>query len=141
MANERGSPYRIILENVQGPTSYPPGGFITGGSIGSNIAVGTGASNLGGLRVVVDAMGQGIALASGVAMNSGYTSGIHYVVQSAGISGNQIGIRCFNPTTVGSGAGIGGGSISQSGGSQVIQEVQSGSTLDMYNFKVLVQGY
>ena len=142
MVNERGSTYRIILENVQGPTSYPPGGFVTGGSIGSNIAVGTGASNLGGLRVVVDAMGQGLALASGgFAVNSGYTSGIHYVVQSAGISGNQVGIRCFNPTTVGSGTAIGGGAISQSGGSQVIQELQSGATLDMYNFKVLVQGY
>ncbi len=138
MASERGSPYRIVLENVRGPLSYPPGGFITGGVVGSNVGVtAMGTSNLAGLRVVVDAMGQGLVLQSGGAItNSGFTSGLMYTVQSAGISGNQIGIRCFNPV-----AGSGIGLAAMSGGSSLFQEVQSGAVLDMYNFKILAQGY
>lgn len=138
MSNERGSPYRVIIENVQGPLSYPPGGFITGGVIGSNVGViAMATSNLGGLRRVVDAMGAGFVLQSGgAAVNSGFTSGVLYTVQSAGISGNQIGIRCFNPV-----ASSGIGLAAMSGGSELFQEVQSGAVLNMYNFKVLAQGY
>lgn len=138
MSSERGNPLRILIENVQGPLSYPPGGFNTGAVIGSNVGVvAMGTSNLGSLRVIVDAMGQGISLVSGAtAVNSGFTSGLLYTVQSAGLSGNQVGIRCFNPAIA---SGIGFAAIS--GGNQLLQEVQSGSVLNMHTFKVLVQGY
>lgn len=139
MVNERGSPYRVILENVQGPLSYQPGGFITGTAIGSALSItAASASNFGSLRVLVDAMGAGLVLASGAAaFSSGFTSGLMYTVQSAGISGNQIGIRCFNPSSM---SGINMGAIT-SGGIQQISEIQSGAVLNMYNFKVLAQGY
>ena len=138
MVQERGSALRILIENVQGPLSYPPGGFVTGPAIGSAVGItAAGTSNLGGLRIINDAMGQGQALISGaVALNSGFTSGMMYIVQSAGISGNQVGIRCFNPVMA---SGI--NMVALSGGSTQLQEVQSGANLAAYTFKVLAQGY
>lgn len=140
MVFERGAPLRIIFDSIQGPLSYPPGGFVGGGAVGSNVPnlPGMGTSNLGFLFKVIDAMGQGLVLASGLgAFNSGGVSGILYVVQSAGISGNQVGIRCFNPSGYTSGVGT----TSLSGGNTQLAEVQSGANLSPYVFKVLVQGF
>lgn len=157
MAQERGNPLRVIIENVQGPISYIPGGFQTGttivvsgggnGPLGLSVPVGipggnvnTGTSNLTGLRVVNDAIGQGIAIASGGAFQSGSpTSGILYVVQSAGISGNQVGIRCFTPIVTTSGGITSGASLS--GGASLLTDVASGANLSPFVFKILVQGY
>lgn len=109
---------RTVIEAVPGAGSYVPGGFTTG----------VDTSALRELkRVEVAAVLEGMTLRSGAIGNNASGSLFAQVV-SAGISGNQVGIACYNLSGVVS-------------GSQGLAELVSGQNLQSEVFKVMAQGY
>lgn len=116
---------RTVIEALPGPVTYPPGGFATG-------AVGSGDLSTSALRQLtrVDEAGmlEALTMRSGALTSCDMSGQLFAQVVSVGISGNQVGIACFNMS----------GLVS---GQQRLQELVSGVDLSKNVFKVMCQGF
>jgi hypothetical protein len=109
---------KLVIEAIPGPETYIPGGFTTN----------VDTSALRELkRVEVAAVLEGMTLRSG-ALGNNASGSLFAQVVSAGVSGNQVGIACYNLSGVVS-------------GSQGLAELVSGQDLTNEVFKVMAQGY
>lgn len=114
---------KTIIEVVPGPGSYPTGGFLTG-------------SDTSALRQLrrINAAGT----LDMISVLSGHPTGTSGVISasvvSCGVSGNQIGIMCYELHNQ-SGEDVSGMSRA------IIREVPSAQNLSKYDIKVLCQGY
>lgn len=113
---------RTVIEVVQGPAEYPAGGFTTG--------VDTSAMRQL-KRVEVAGMLDMISVLSGPPI--GQSGAISASVISTGVSGNQVGIKCwhmFNQS-----------GVMDTSGLTIIREVPADTDLSVYDMKVLCQGH
>jgi len=119
---------RVVIETVRGPESYVPGGFTTGVDT-SAMRVHRRINEAGTLDFINQVSG---AMHESGSMTIGSTAQSNITfsqVVSVGVSGNQLGIACYNLSGQNSGPG-----------SRLV-ELHSGADLSNHVIKVMCQGY